>query len=60
MVYGQALKFLNTQVFAVLDDQTIFRGLLIRVELDGHAIIISNEPKPIHHRVHLRYVFPQK
>lgn len=60
MVYGQALKFLNTEVFAVLEDQTIFRGLLIRVELDSHAVIISDKPKPTYRRVHLRYVFPQK
>ena len=60
MIYGQAMKFLNTQVFAVLEDQTILRGTLTRVDSDGHGLITSNELRPIEHKVHLRYIFPQK
>lgn len=61
MVYGQAVKFLNTQVLAVLKDQTILRGLLTSVDRDGHAIIIVNKLNTTTtHRIHIKYIFPQK
>lgn len=61
MIYHQALKFLNTQVFAVLEDQTILRGLLTSVDRDAHAIIIVNKLNTTTtHRIHIKYVFPQK
>ena len=61
MVYEQALKFMNKEVFGITKDQLVIRGRLTEVNKYGYAIIVVNNAIPVReYKTHIKYVFPQK
>jgi hypothetical protein len=61
VVYGQALKFMDKEVFGITKDQLVIRGKLTAVNKDGYAIIVVKNARPVReYKTHIKYLFPNK
>lgn len=56
MIYEQALKFIDLEVFAIKDDQTIVYGTLIGVD-GSYATVQSRCEQYV---THIKYLYPYR